>query len=57
MALPVIYLALTLIISFKTKTDLSSEIRLTLQTRMRALNRNKYLSLFLPSFSMKVNHS
>lgn len=39
------------------KTDLSSDIRLTLQMRIRALNRNKYLSLLFPSLSITVYHS
>ena len=44
-------------ISLRTKTDLSSEMRLTLQTSMRALKRNRYRSLVFPSLSVTVNHS
>lgn len=48
---------LTRIMSFSTKTDRSSEMRRTLQIRIRALNRNRYLSLHFPSLSDTVNQS
>lgn len=44
-------------ISFNMNTDLSSDIRLTLQIKTLALNKNRYLSLDLPSRSITVHHS
>jgi len=48
---------LTRIMSLSTKTDRSSEMRRTLQIRIRALNRNRYRSLHFPSLSVTVNQS
>lgn len=53
----IIFSFVTFIISFKTKTDRSSDIRLTLQTRILDLNRKIYRSFDFPSLSVTVHHS